>query len=53
MNKPQWYSDMQSAVGSLFDEYQRQAEVETQAQAGLVEDDNVEYVAKKEATRSC
>ncbi|KAM4063997.1 transposase-like protein [Hirsutella rhossiliensis] len=35
MNKPQWYSDMQSAVGSLFDEYRRQTEVETQAQAGF------------------
>ncbi|KAH6980530.1 hypothetical protein EDB80DRAFT_532857, partial [Ilyonectria destructans] len=45
MNKPQWYSDMQSAVGSLFDEYRRQAEVETQAQAGLVEDDNDEINA--------
>lgn len=45
MNKPQWYSDMQSAVGSLFDEYRRQAEVETQAQAGLVEDDNDEIDA--------
>jgi hypothetical protein len=39
MNRPQWYSDMQSAVGSLFDEYVRQAEVETQAQAGLLEDE--------------
>ncbi|KAM4065529.1 transposase-like protein [Hirsutella rhossiliensis] len=39
MNRPQWYSDMQSAVGSLFDEYARQAEVETQAQAGLLEGD--------------
>ncbi|KAM4063327.1 transposase-like protein [Hirsutella rhossiliensis] len=38
-NRPQWYSDMQSAVGSLFDEYARQAEVETQAQAGLLEGD--------------
>ncbi|XP_044718780.1 transposase-like protein [Hirsutella rhossiliensis] len=39
MNRPQWYSDMQSAVGSLFDEYARQAEVGTQAQAGLLEGD--------------
>ena len=28
---------MQSAVGNLFDEYARQAKVETQAQAGLLE----------------
>ncbi|OAQ57939.1 transposase-like protein [Purpureocillium lilacinum] len=34
MDKPQWYNDMQSAVGTLFDEYAREAEVETQAQAG-------------------
>ncbi|KAG7423449.1 Zinc finger BED domain-containing protein RICESLEEPER 2 [Fusarium oxysporum f. sp. raphani] len=27
MDRPQWYSDMQSAVGSLFDEYVRQAEL--------------------------
>ena len=40
MKKPQWYWDMQSAVYGLFDEYRRQAEVETQAQAGLLEDDD-------------
>ncbi|KAJ0133035.1 Uncharacterized protein HZ326_23884 [Fusarium oxysporum f. sp. albedinis] len=45
MDKPQWYSDMQSAVGSLFDEYVRQAEVETQAQAGLLEDEANEIEA--------
>ena len=39
MDRPQWYIDMQSAVGTLFDEYLRQAEVETQAQAGLSEDE--------------
>ncbi|KAI8417264.1 hypothetical protein FOFC_03577 [Fusarium oxysporum] len=37
MDRPQWYNDMQSAVGSLFGEYGRQAEVEAQAQAGLLE----------------
>ncbi|KAF6528137.1 hypothetical protein HZS61_008439 [Fusarium oxysporum f. sp. conglutinans] len=37
MDRPQWYNDMQSAVGSLFGEYARQAEVEAQAQAGLLE----------------
>jgi hypothetical protein len=42
MDKPQWYSDMQSAVGNLFDEYARQAEVETQAQAGLLENEGSE-----------
>ncbi|KAH7110467.1 hypothetical protein EDB81DRAFT_618472, partial [Dactylonectria macrodidyma] len=46
MNRPQWYSDMHSAVGSLFDEYRRQAEVETQAQTGLLEDDNDEIDAE-------
>ncbi|OAQ61313.1 transposase-like protein [Purpureocillium lilacinum] len=40
MDRPQWYSDMQSAVGSMFEEYARQAEVETQAQAGLVENES-------------
>jgi hypothetical protein len=45
MDRPQWYSDMQSAVGSLFDEYVRQAEVETQAQAGLLEDEADEIEA--------
>ncbi|KAK2669167.1 hypothetical protein RAB80_014693, partial [Fusarium oxysporum f. sp. vasinfectum] len=45
MDRPQWYSDMQSAVGSLFDEYIRQAEVETQAQAGLLEDEADEIEA--------
>ncbi|KAH7471823.1 hypothetical protein FOMA001_g13816 [Fusarium oxysporum f. sp. matthiolae] len=45
MDKPQWYSDMQSAVGNLFDEYVRQAEVETQAQAGLLEDEANEIEA--------
>ncbi|KAM4056473.1 reverse transcriptase (RNA-dependent DNA polymerase) [Hirsutella rhossiliensis] len=45
MNKPQWYSDMQSAVGSLFDEYRRQTEVETQAQAGFLEDESEEVDA--------
>jgi hypothetical protein len=40
MNKPQWYWDMESAVHGLFDEYRRQAEVEAQAQAGLLEDDD-------------
>ena len=39
MDRPQWYIDTQSAVGSLFDEYLRQAEVETRAQAGLSEDE--------------
>lgn len=39
MDKPQWYSDMQSAVGGLFDEYVQQADAETQAQAGLLVDD--------------
>ncbi|KAH6951033.1 hypothetical protein BKA56DRAFT_712024 [Ilyonectria sp. MPI-CAGE-AT-0026] len=38
MDGPQWYIDIQSAVGGLFDEYIRQAEVKTQAQAGLLED---------------
>lgn len=38
MDRPQWYNDMQSAVGSLFGEYAREAEVEAQAQAGLLED---------------
>lgn len=42
MDKPLWYSDMQSAVGSMFDEYVRQAEVETQAQAGLFDDETNE-----------
>ncbi|OBS16247.1 hypothetical protein FPOA_13050 [Fusarium poae] len=37
MDRPQWYNDMRSAVGSLFGEYARQAEVEAQAQAGLLE----------------
>ncbi|RKK07477.1 hypothetical protein BFJ65_g17683 [Fusarium oxysporum f. sp. cepae] len=37
MDRPQWYNDMQSAVGSLFGEYARQAEVEAQTQAGLLE----------------
>ncbi|KAM4058322.1 transposase-like protein [Hirsutella rhossiliensis] len=45
MNKPQWYSDIQSAVGSLFDEYRRQTEVETQAQAGFLEDESEEVDA--------
>ncbi|KAF5228595.1 hypothetical protein FANTH_14457 [Fusarium anthophilum] len=45
MDRPQWYSDMQSAVGSLFEEYVRQAEVETQAQAGLLEDESDEIEA--------
>ena len=40
MNKPEWYKDMRSAVHSLFDEYRKQAEVEAQAQAGLLEDDD-------------
>ncbi|EXU94500.1 hAT family dimerization domain protein [Metarhizium robertsii] len=40
MGKPQWYNDMQSAVSDLFDEYRRQAEVETQAQTGFSEDDD-------------
>ena len=31
---------MQSVVSGLFNEYQRQAEVEAQAQAGLLEDDD-------------
>ncbi|CAH0019978.1 unnamed protein product [Clonostachys rhizophaga] len=42
MDKPQWYGDMQSAVGNLFDEHARQAEVETQAQAGLLESEGGE-----------
>lgn len=33
---------MQSAVGSLFNEYVRQAEVETQAQAGLLDEESDE-----------
>jgi hypothetical protein len=45
MNRPQWYSDMESAVGGLFDEYVRQDEVETQAQAGLWEDEPDEIEA--------
>lgn len=45
MDRPQWYSNMQSAVGGLFDEYVRQAEVETQAQAGLCEDEADEIEA--------
>jgi hypothetical protein len=36
---------MQSAVGSLFDEYWWQAEVGIQAQTGLLEDDNDEIDA--------
>ncbi|KJZ70963.1 hypothetical protein HIM_09667 [Hirsutella minnesotensis 3608] len=40
MNKPHWYRDMQLAVGSLFDEYRRQVEVEAQAQAGFLDDDS-------------
>lgn len=40
MKKPQWFRDMQSAVYALFNEYRRQAEVEAQAQAGLLEDDD-------------
>ncbi|KJZ70580.1 hypothetical protein HIM_10009 [Hirsutella minnesotensis 3608] len=40
MDRPQWYSDMQTAVGSLFDKYVRQAEVETQAEAVLFEDED-------------
>ncbi|KAK4077565.1 hypothetical protein Purlil1_12327 [Purpureocillium lilacinum] len=39
------YGDMQSADGSLFDEYVRQAEVESQAQTGLL-DDEVEIEAE-------
>ncbi|KAM3519814.1 hypothetical protein MY4038_009658 [Beauveria bassiana] len=45
MGKPQWYSDMQSAVGGLFDEYRWQAEAVTQAQAGLSQDDDDEIDA--------
>lgn len=45
MGKPQCCSDMQSAVRSLFEEYRRQAEVETQAQVGLLEDDDDEIDA--------
>ncbi|KJZ68529.1 hypothetical protein HIM_12077 [Hirsutella minnesotensis 3608] len=40
MKKPDWYSDMQSAVGGLFDEYRRQVEVEAQARAGILEDES-------------
>lgn len=46
MDKLQWYNDMQSAMGALFDEYARQAEVETQAQAGLLEIDGCETDAE-------
>jgi hypothetical protein len=46
MDKPQWYRDMQSAVGNLFDEHARQAEVETQAQAGLLESEGGETDAE-------
>lgn len=42
MKKPQWYRDMESAVYGLFNEYRRQAEIEAQAQAGLLEDDDSE-----------
>ena len=42
MNKPQWYRDMEIAVADLFNEYQRQAEVEAQAQTGLLENDDRE-----------
>ena len=45
MNKPQWYSDMKSAVEELFSEYWRQAEVETQAQAGLLDSESKETEA--------
>lgn len=45
MNKPQWYSDMKSAVEELFSEYWRQAEVETQAQAGLLDSESKETKA--------
>ena len=45
MDRPQWYSDMQSAVDGLFNEYVRQAEVETQAQAGLWEQEADEITA--------
>lgn len=45
MDKPLWYSDMQSAVGSMFDEYVRQADVETQAQVGLFDDEADEIEA--------
>ncbi|EEU38518.1 uncharacterized protein NECHADRAFT_88640 [Fusarium vanettenii 77-13-4] len=50
MDKPKWYRDMQSAVGHLFDEHARQAEVETevetQAQAGLLESEGGETDAE-------
>ncbi|KAK2591871.1 hypothetical protein QQS21_010422, partial [Conoideocrella luteorostrata] len=39
MDKPLWHSDMQSAVCSMFDEYVRQADVETQAQVGLFDEE--------------
>lgn len=37
---------MQSAVSNLFDEYARQAEVETPAQAGLLESEGCETDAE-------
>lgn len=44
MDKPLWYSDMQSAIGSIFDRYARQAKVETQAEAGLFDDETNETI---------
>ena len=39
MNKPAWFTGMKAAVSDLWDEYRRQAEVEAQAQAGMVQVD--------------
>ncbi|KJZ68075.1 hypothetical protein HIM_12531 [Hirsutella minnesotensis 3608] len=40
MDKPEWYSEMKRAVSDLFEEYRQQAEVEIQAQTGLLDDES-------------